>query len=115
MCYVFIRGVLNFKDLRFLICLFLYCKKKLLFFNGIVFRREFLNLLGNFVVKVEDIKEKLKLYVGGGFIFCERGRFINFGRRVVNDYFEKFFVNVFVLRIILVLLKVKKRKVRCIV
>lgn len=90
-------------------------KKKLLFFNGIVFRREFLNLFGNFVVKVEDIKEKLKLYGGGGFIFCERGRFINFGRRVVNDYFEKFFVNVFVLRIILVLLKVKKRKVRCLV
>lgn len=88
-------------------------KKKSSLSNGIVFRRESPNPLGNLVVKVEDIKEKLKPYAGGGFTLCERGRFTNSGRRVVNDYSEKSLVNASVSRTILASPKVKKRKARC--
>ena len=87
-------------------------EKKSSLSSGIVFRRESPNPLGNLVVKVEDIKEKLKPYGGGGFTLCERGRFTNSGRRVVNDYSEKSLVNASVSRTILASPKVKKRKAR---
>lgn len=80
--------------------------------DGTVFRRESSNPCGNLLVKVEDIRKKLKPCRGGGFTLPARGRLTNSGRRVANDYSEKSLVNASITSAILATPKVKKRKAR---
>lgn len=87
-----------------------------MFFSESGYKRKFIFLKGDFVVKIEDVREKLKLCVSGGFIVVInflKVRYISFGRKIVNNYFEKEFVNMFLVRVCDVeKKKKKKRKVR---